>query len=116
MPPSENLDPGIASTVAWLNERGFRTCDSGDGVSKEPDPSCVLPYPHVVISLDDPATMVAEADRLADALQEAGYHVENIGPSHVPYLAGGHFSIQASYDPVGESALVELMGRLPDAG
>ena len=28
------LDPGIRETVRRLNEEGFETCDSGDGVSK----------------------------------------------------------------------------------
>lgn len=27
-------DPGIRRVVAWLRERGFKTTDSGDGVTK----------------------------------------------------------------------------------
>jgi len=41
------LDPGIRVLVWFLQGEGFKTTDSGDGVSKEPDPECVYPAPHV---------------------------------------------------------------------
>lgn len=43
------LDPGIRVLVWFLNDVGFTTTDSGDGVSKDPDPECVYPAPHVHI-------------------------------------------------------------------
>ncbi len=79
-----NLDPGIRATVLWLRERGFKTCDSGDGKTKieagyndvpegesAPKPgevSCeAMPVPHA---------MVADAMRLADALREVGVELD----------------------------------------
>ena len=41
------LDPGIRVLVWFLRSHGFDTTDSGDGVSKDPDPTEVWPAPHV---------------------------------------------------------------------
>lgn len=44
----EALDPGVLDDVCRLRAAGFRTLDSGDGYSKEPD-AIELPFPHIVI-------------------------------------------------------------------
>jgi hypothetical protein len=41
------LNPNIRRTVAWLNERDWHTCDSGDGATQ--DYECDWPTAYVVI-------------------------------------------------------------------
>lgn len=79
----DELDPGIRDMVRAINEWGWATTDSGDGVSKqEPewDTSCVIPYPHVACESQWGSTaVVAEAHTLAEKLVErfgAGWYVE----------------------------------------
>jgi hypothetical protein len=56
------LDPGIRSTVEMLWRHGFRTTDSGDGVSK-PEAGRVFDMPHVACVC--PVSLLkSEADRL----------------------------------------------------
>lgn len=68
-----HLDPGIAETVWLLRSCGFDTTDSGDGVSKPPDERS-MDFPHVA-AVTTPATMCADADRMAVVLGE-GWTVE----------------------------------------
>lgn len=56
----EQLDPGIRDAVRWFHDLGYETTDSGDGVTKAPDPSCVMPWPHVCVVLGS-STKTAEA-------------------------------------------------------
>jgi hypothetical protein len=75
------LDPGIREVVRLVRSYGFVTTDSGDGVSKvakHGPMDGVLPFPHVVVRLDDEATMIAETKRLGRLAQEIGptWHVE----------------------------------------
>jgi len=60
--PYKHLDPGVRDLVAALNAHGFRTTDSGDGVSKPPS-GRVFDFPHVFMVVAS-ARLVAEADRL----------------------------------------------------
>lgn len=67
------LDPGIRETVRWLNDLGYTTSDSGDGVSK-PHVARVFDFPHVYVHLD-----IKHKDRIAHnahlimkALEEKG--------------------------------------------
>lgn len=78
------VDPGIVRLVTWLRERGFHTTDSGDGRTKIAqgwtEDDGVLPYPHVVISVD-PDKLVDEARRLRELLDaEHGIIVEPTPP------------------------------------
>lgn len=60
------LDPGIRETVVRVNEAGFETTDSGDGVSKPAD--CrVFDCPHVIVKVS-PAEGVSESHRLLKLL------------------------------------------------
>jgi len=101
------LDPGIRETVARLRLAGFETTDSGDGVSK-PAAGDIIPHPHVVIC-STPSTLIEEARRLRDFLQSQGILVAPLAPD------GAGVSIQASYDPGDESAVIMLSG-LGDRG
>lgn len=112
----EDLDPGIRETVRWLNQQGFITCDSGDGVSKfHPDSpwyageeTQAADVPHVIMRVDA-HQMVSVADALADALRREGIPLGPIGPGDdddPPH-------IQAGYDPMapeGHRAVVLLVG------
>lgn len=118
-----DLDPGIRRTVAWLQEHGFRTVDSGDGRSKYGTPYevCALPYPNVTIG-PEADRLVSEARRLVAALRERGIPVHPIGSWYVGndphahtvvrikrrkrYVSGAE--IQADYDPVSEDATIRL--------
>lgn len=118
--PYDDIDPGIREVVIALNGSGFRTSDSGDGVSKKGTPleGCMMETPNVVMTT--PAHhLVAEADRLRCVLESWGVRV---GPTkaQVEELAGpqsgdaseyGHgVSIQGSYDPGDQSAIIMLLG------
>lgn len=62
-PDYAELDPGIRETVRQLNDAGFTTTDSGDGVSKPRaafDDGDAIPYPHVVVS-SSPLGLVHDA-------------------------------------------------------
>lgn len=85
----QNLDPGIAQTVALLRHWGFQTCDSGDGVTKiaEGDTDGVLDFP--------------EARRLKESLDTMGITVSQ---------QGGEVWIEASFDPVNNVAVIFLGG------
>jgi hypothetical protein len=94
------LDDGIRETVKWLREQGFNTTDSGDG-SKAAAMECAFNYPNVIIALDDPDTLIFEADRLQECLEKKGVIVEPQGFEGEPY-------IQATYDPADGSVAIFL--------
>lgn len=105
------LDPGIRETVRRLRAAGFRTTDSGDGVSKVAagwDPDTVHDFPHVYVAVGGDA-LIGEARRLRDLLVAAGVPVEPLGPD------GDGIAIQAMYDPADDSAIIMLAG-LDDRG
>lgn len=72
-PVLESLNPGIRRTVALLRARGFRTCDSGDGETR--DHPCDREDGYVVVEVE-PKRLAEEADRLASVLQGAGVRVQ----------------------------------------
>lgn len=79
----DHLDPGIRDVVRLLNDAGFKTTDSGDGVSKpkpwyEPDERGIteaLPFPHVVCLVANRRALILEAHRLQAVLGPA-WHIE----------------------------------------
>lgn len=89
----DQLDPGIRQVVRQLNDLGFVTTDSGDGVSKT-DMEGAMDVPNVAIKVD-PFYLLGEADRLYRHCAEWGLE---------------DFTIQASYDPVDGSAVILLLG------
>ena len=74
-----NIDHGVRETVRLLRRYGFKTCDSGDGFSKEND-ARDLEHAHVfcVVTAEN---FKSEADRLASLLPdwqvEASYRPED---------------------------------------
>lgn len=99
----DSLDPGIRRVVSLLNELGFSTCDSGDGVSK-PKGEGVIDIPHVFHRTNRP---FEAAQNLLNELRRMGIRVDESG--HGPVW------IEASQDPVSGVGLVGLYG-LNDAG
>jgi hypothetical protein len=92
------IDAGIRPLVAFLRAAGFETTDSGDG--SKADMACALPFPNV-FAVVPPAALVAEADRMAELLREAGALLE---PG----------DLQATYDPIdgiGVLGLTDERGR-----
>lgn len=99
-----DLDPGIRDVVVWLDAHGFRTTDSGDGVTKPAagwDPEFCEDEPHVHMALNKGGSIERAADLLALQLREAGIAVVEFGHE------GGAW-IQASYDPVKRTAMLHL--------
>lgn len=84
----DECDPGIRDIVRKVNEAGFTTTDSGDGVSKpadwyQPDDHGIteaMPFPHVVAT-STPMSLVSDAERLA-AVLGAGWTVEATYATH----------------------------------
>lgn len=96
---SEELDQGIRQTVLWLNENGFNTTDSGDGVSKLAagwPPEEVLDFAHVFMFCNS-TDLISEAQRLLKLLSSVGIESR-------PNM------VEASYDPANESAMIMLQG------
>jgi hypothetical protein len=90
------LDPGIRQTVKWLQDNGFVTTDSGDGVSKTEAIATgeALGFPHVFM-MCSPDTLFVEAHRLYDLLRG-----KNLTSPQV----------EASYSPADGIALLLLTG------
>jgi hypothetical protein len=91
------IDPGVRRLVRWLNELGFETTDSGDGVSK-PDMECALAVPNVAIVMGDKGDLIHNADCLHAELVKLGVFLNKSR------------SIQASYDPDDGSCIILLLG------
>ncbi|HEX8030309.1 MAG TPA: hypothetical protein VF491_17665 [Vicinamibacterales bacterium] len=73
----DELDPGIREIVRRVNQAGFETTDSGDGVSKPAawyESGEAIPFPHLVATTTA-ADMVADACRLSAVLGD-GWTVE----------------------------------------
>lgn len=96
--------PGIRQTVLWLQSLGYETTDSGDGYSNE-GMEGALDFPHVVIHLDLPANLIAEADRLMEILAAKGIDFTPVDMDS-PY-------VEASYQPAKPSAML-FLGNVSD--
>jgi hypothetical protein len=93
------LDPGIRNVVRLLHYWGYKTTDSGDGVTK-------LDFPHVVLNVHS-RNVLWDANFLRGRLIAIGIDV-------VPHGPDGGVSIQATYDPSSPDIVVMLMGLTDD--
>ena len=104
----EAIDPGVRRLVAFLNEHGFETCDSGDGKTKfeaeEPD-ACALDFPNVSMIVDQPEKLATECDRLMEVLATVGIQIEAMPDD--PVMPP---TIQGDYDPITKFASIHLFG------
>ena len=105
------LNPGIRRTVQGLRHHGFKTVDSGDGVTHEH--ACDRAYAYVSIRCE-PEELVDEAHRLCGMLRLAGVDVATVGKAFAEGELPTGVCIQASYDPSDGFALIDLAG-LSDA-
>lgn len=113
----EELNPGIRRTVAWLQQQGFDTCDSGDGETHDFD--CDHPTAYVALVVD-PTRLAFESDRLADLISNLGIPVLPMAPT-LEEDDPATVTIQASYCPAEKMALIyiaRIHDRLlpPEAG
>lgn len=99
----DTLAPGIRRTVLLLRSWGYDTIDSGDGVTnREAGMECARDYPHVTISLGSGFQGLEQAAvALMVGLRKHGISTGPIG--------SGKPSIQASYDPETNLALLDVM-------
>jgi len=99
----EEIDPGVRKLVAWLNDIGFTTTDSGDGLSKF---ACgideALAFPHVALRCE-PSELIDEAQRLRVRLALRG--ITCTAPDGAFPLRP---MIEASYNPVDGVAVIFL--------
>ena len=94
------IQPAMRGLVDWLNDNGFRTTDSGDGVTNvAAGMEGALPFPHVVIRTE-PQYMVREAKRLLSTLEE----------DHIAVYGVPGRSIEATFSPVDGVATIMLVG------
>lgn len=100
----DEIDSGVRQLVRYLRERGFDTCDSGDG-SKAGTMGCARTEPHVTVRADS-IHLISVALRLRDAADDFGLAVSPIGM--------GDWSVQATFDPCDRSSFVDLF-REPQA-
>lgn len=103
---TETINPGVRNTVAWLNDHGFETTDSGDGETHDFD--CDRPVPYVVIVVKEKDKLATETDMLVEWLRDRGVPCAEIGEDGIP--PEGHVSIQASYDPANGLCFIDVMG------
>jgi hypothetical protein len=93
------LNPGIRLTVTALSAAGFDPCDSGDGETHQHE--CDREGPYVVLKSNG-RDLTTEAADLLLFLQHNGIRVVQIGCEGV--------QIQATYDPVDETAIIDVAG------
>lgn len=73
----DDCDPGIRDVVQLLNDHGFETADSGDGVTKFADPDWadghwqIIPAPHVFLEYLDSGEDARDAASRLEALKES---------------------------------------------
>lgn len=100
----DGLDPGIRDMVVALNDAGFRTTDSGDGVSKAEEIARgdALNFAHVAV-LVKPEDLLSEADRLLSWIRDWQIHDHRFVGSN----------IEATYYPRSQIGLI-FVSALPD--
>lgn len=98
----DELDPGIREVVRVMRDNGFRTTDSGDGVSKPADHRA-LNIPHVFAVVVPADALGSECDRLAYVLRQRGVRFSGADP-----LAGPVPHIEGTYDPIDRTAVIGL--------
>lgn len=103
-----DLNPGIVETVRYLNDRGFETCDSGDGETHKYE--CDHPNPYVVVLSNESIGLTATADLVKEAVEALG--IEFVVPSSTD--TDSYPFIEASYSPVDKTGVV-YVGNVRDA-
>lgn len=98
-PTNGPIDPGIAKAVHWLRRLGFNARNLLNGAQSD---TCNIAITCV------PEALITESRRLLNVLREIGVNVTEIRPDEKDATA----SIQASFDPVSNVALIVLSNFL----
>lgn len=94
------INPGVCKLVAMLQDHGFDTCDSGDGITNpQLGIDGAMEVPNVFMTVP-PAAIVSESKRLLDLLCS---RIDFESESSVA-------SIEASYSPLDDTAVIALTG------
>ena len=108
------LDPGIRRVVVWLRSMGYRTTDSGDGVSKPEYARVMGDRPHVFMVVHK-SSFFADVDRLSAAVDAFGIECGEWDQDADPYPPG-IVIVQGQYS--GDLCTISVSGlhdgNLPD--
>lgn len=117
--PYEDLDPGIRAVVRLLADHGFRTTDSGDGVSKVGTEleGCMDPIPNVTIRASK-HHLALETDAVVALLESQGVRCgvdrttleEFCGPQDEGKEFGDGVLVEGAYYPLEEYAVIFVTG------
>lgn len=94
------LSPNIRLTVNYFHVMGYETTDSGDGSNYKNGMECAIPEPMVVIKVSTKE----------DLLSDATYIFENMCDDFGENKVRKHVSIDASYSPIDEVAVIIIVG------
>ena len=100
----DKIDPGIRKLVWFLRTLGFRTTDSGDGVSK-PSTERMIHRPHVYIEVD-PRDLLSETDRVYRLLGMFGVDLTGDCVDEVTGQVMPKVSVEGTYTPHGVSGIL----------
>ncbi len=101
--PCSAINPGIAETLEWLNENGYRTTDSGDGKTHDFECDQPVPYVHMIVA---PELLVQETRRLVSLLAARGIALKAMDET------GKSPTVEASYLPIPGIATISLWNVL----
>lgn len=111
----QDINPGIRKTVQWLQEHGFHTTDSGDGVTNlAAGMLCALPFPHVYMTCE-PRELHSESHRLLNLLVQQGLNPEATSTlPEDPEQECPAWAVEASYNPQAPDIGVLLLRDVDD--
>lgn len=104
LPLPENINPGISGLVAKLNAAGWKTTDSGDGITK--NFACDRGYPYVVI-LTKPEHLFYESLRVVKFFENQGFEVFN-GFEELTGPSLQQVSVEAGIIVVGDVGWIDI--------
>lgn len=106
----DELDPNIRKLVKYLNDKGYTTCDSGDGKYKFEvlgwsKDDCALNIPHVFMQCD-PLNMYDMVVSLESDLASLGIYLGEPKSLEEAYKMP---TVSVSYNPSHEHAILEVL-------
>ena len=107
------LAAGVRDLVVWLNRKGFKTTDSGDGSNAAAGMEGAMPCPMVVITVE-PYRLITDTQLLFRMLREHGvdFGHECRGYTCDPPEEANWPQIQASFDPADGSSIILITNVL----
>ncbi len=91
------IQPTMKDTIQWLQDLGYHTTDSGDGIlNVEAGMEGALDYPHVFIRLPQECDSIRRAHQLFEQCVGVGLNPEEI-------------TVELNYSPQDRSAILYLL-------